>query len=793
MTTESTTVSRQPLIVAAVLFALAAAVVVARFEVSTDITAFLPDPGDQEVASLSREIIESELSRTMVLTIHAEELADALEAGRALESALLDDAAVASSIAFLEGGPPEGIEEAMWTLYHPRRFSFAARSSAEVQDRVSDEALATAAADLLRRLEQPMSPLLTRVAPSDPLLFLVDLFDTLEGARGEGLAVIDGRFVGRHGEHAVLFLGTSAPAFDSEVQGPLLAAIDHHFTAIAAVTDADLTLEQSGVNRFAVSAEASLKADIRRVSTLSVLGLALLILALFRSPRLLVLAGATVGTGVLAGCAATLLVYGRVHGVTLAFGAALIGVALDYVAHLYAHHAVAPHGTPSGTLRTIWRALLTGAVTTVVGFAALAASSFGGLREVALFSVVGIACALSFTRWVLPVMMRPAARPVAFRRLVVDRLSRLVAKLRSLGPKLWALPVVVVVISAVGLPRIVWNPEFADLGALDAELVAEDDAVRDRVARFEQMRFVVALGETEEEALSANDAARLALDAAVGDGALAGYRSIATLLPSSATQRGVADAFRSTPRLDERLTRAFVAAGFRAEAVEPFRETLRSPGPEPLTYTLLADSPLGPLVRPFRVSLGERVAFVTYLSDVADPAALAAAIDPIDNARFLDQAAVLGAANHAYQTSTFRLVCGGLFAVLLVLLLRYRDLLRTLAAFVPALLGSTLTLASLGLLGIPLDLVGLTALLMVVSMGVDYGVFLVDAERTGERELTAALLSIAVACASTLLGFGLLALSDYPVLRTIGVTAGIGVTSCLLLAPTTLVLLRRER
>ena len=99
----------------------------------------------------------------------------------------------------------------------------------------------------------------------------------------------------------------------------------------------------------------------------------------------------------------------------------------------------------------------------------------------------------------------------------------------------------------------------------------------------------------------------------------------------------------------------------------------------------------------------------------------------------------------------------------------------------------------LSLLGIPLDLVALTAILMVVSMGVDYGVFLVDAEMAGERDLDAALLSIAVACLSTIMGFGLLALSNYPVLRTIGVTAGIGVTSCLVLAPTTLTLLGRSK
>jgi predicted exporter len=104
-------------------------------------------------------------------------------------------------------------------------------------------------------------------------------------------------------------------------------------------------------------------------------------------------------------------------------------------------------------------------------------------------------------------------------------------------------------------------------------------------------------------------------------------------------------------------------------------------------------------------------------------------------------------------------------------------------------LGSLVTIATLALLGLALDLVALAALLMVVSMGVDYGVFLVDATGDSEEEPTIALLSVFLAASTTVLGFGLLALSEHPLLRVIGLTAWIGMSACALLAPTTLVLL----
>ena len=130
--------------------------------------------------------------------------------------------------------------------------------------------------------------------------------------------------------------------------------------------------------------------------------------------------------------------------------------------------------------------------------------------------------------------------------------------------------------------------------------------------------------------------------------------------------------------------------------------------------------------------------------------------------------------------------------MLLLVALRYRRPGPTLAAFLPAVLAAAVTVAVLSLAGVGVDLLALTSLLMVLSMGVDYGVFLAEAARHSPADLEATLTSLCVACLSTLLGFGLLALSAHPALRTIGLTAGVGVLSSLLLAPTTLVLLSGE-
>ncbi|HEX4354045.1 MAG TPA: hypothetical protein VHZ95_14050, partial [Polyangiales bacterium] len=346
-------------------------------------------------------------------------------------------------------------------------------------------------------------------------------------------------------------------------------------------------------------------------------------------------------------------------------------------------------------------------------------------------------------------------------------------------------------ISAIGLPRVRMSDDYT-LGQVDPHLLAEDQRVRERVARFDQTRIVIATGADEEAALQVDDRVHTLLERAVGAGEVAGFRGIAELLPSAATQASVDRAVRA--RLDdgEPLLQAFAAEGFVASAFEPFVKTLRDPAPDPLRFRDLANSPLAAMVRPFRVPLRAGVGFVTFLRDVSKPDALRARLSALPGAHFIDQQGQFRRAHALYQQRTLELVIAGTLGVLLLLALRYRDLRKTLAAFLPSLLATAVTVASLALLGRPLDLVALAALLMIVSMGVDYGVFLVDASET-EDEPTTALLSIFFAATTTVLGFGLLALSEHPMLSMIGITTFIGMTVCALLAPTTLVLIGDRR
>lgn len=755
-----------------------------RMSVATDITHFLPAGQDADEVHLARELASGELSRTMVLIVDADSAEEAVAASRAFETALRADPVVAAGTARLVAGSGEGVEDAMWQIYSAHRCAFLAPDARRARERLADEQLAESAKELRRQLGTAMSTFLIKVVPGDPLLILPKLFQSFLGERSGGLKIVDGRFLTEQEDGAVLFLTTADSSSDATAVRPLVAGIEAAFAKVDADFGGRLALHQSGTHLFALHAEKSIRADIQRVSIGSVVGLITLFLVMFRSLRLMLLVLPILSAGFLAGTSACLLFFGDVHGLTLAFGAALIGVSVDYGVHFHCHHLHAGvDGEPRRSLRSIWPGLSLGALTTITGFLALIASSFPGLRQLAVFAVFGIAAAALSTHLFLPAL---ASR----RRTRTTAATALIGVLRRLwftpgrSRLVMSLPIVAIsLVITIGLPRLEWNDGLADLNKVDPELEANDAAVRSRVVRFEQRRLVVATGADEEQALQANDRIHDALAGLTASGGLTGFRSLAPMLPSAATQRAVDATVRDNPDLWPRLERALAEQQFVASAFQPWRDLVAEPAPAPLTFAELADSPLAAMVQPFRFTWSGGVGFVSFLHELQDEQALRDALQDIPGANLIDIADTLSGAYGSYRERLLQLWLVGLGAVLLLVALRHRALRPTLIAYVPAVLGAAGTASLLALCGLQLNMLSLVALLMVVSMGVDYGVFLAE-HRDDATARDATLLAVVLAGTSTMLGFGLLSLSSQPPLFHIGLTSAVGVLLCLLLAPT---------
>ena len=144
-----------------------------------------------------------------------------------------------------------------------------------------------------------------------------------------------------------------------------------------------------------------------------------------------------------------------------------------------------------------------------------------------------------------------------------------------------------------------------------------------------------------------------------------------------------------------------------------------------------------------------------------------------------------------FRVTTLRQIGLGTVFVAVVLLARYRRWRPSVAAFLPSVLVALTLLSAFAVLGVETNLLHAVSLILVMGMGVDYGIFIVDSARE-RRGLEATLLSLLVSCLTTVLVFGTLALSEHQALRALGTTTGVGILLSLVLAPVSLALLQPE-
>ena len=549
----------------------------------------------------------------------------------------------------------------------------------------------------------------------------------------------------------------------------------------------------TGPGVFAAATRDSIKGDAWRLSMIATVLVALLMLALYRSPRVLLLGFVPVGTGALAGIAAVSLIHGAVHGITLGFGVTLIGEGVDYAIYLFTQ--IAPGSTPRATLQRLWPTLRLGVLTSICGFSALLFSGFPGLAQLGLFSIVGLIVAAGVTRFVLPALLPSgfAAKSVSS---FAPLLLRVVGRATVLRLPFYLLVGVCLAwLAARGGPP--WNDELASLSPVPKRDQQLDEALRRDIGAPDVRYLIVASAADAQSTLQAAEALAAPLRTLAQAGALQGFDSPALVLPSLATQQRRQAALPDTQALRANLAQAQQGTPFNAGLFEPFLQDVQAARAQaPLTRASLQGTSLALKFDSLLIeragdqspAVGQKAgqkaagwAALLPLRGVEQPAAIAQALAalPGQQAVLLDikRDADQMFATYRREAETHTLLGAAAIAVLLLLSLRApRRVFDVLAPLAAAVLVTTCILM---LTGARLSIFHLVGLSLVVAVGSNYSLFFERQAATGQdRERT--IVSLLFANVAMVIAFGLLGSSSVPVLSAIGLTVAIGAVLSLL-------------
>ena len=98
-----------------------------------------------------------------------------------------------------------------------------------------------------------------------------------------------------------------------------------------------IKISRSGVFFFATESATQSKQEISLISSVSMIGILILLLSTFRNIGPVFLPFISIALGVCFAFALTLWFYGSIHILTIVFGASLIGVVIDYSLHYFYH------------------------------------------------------------------------------------------------------------------------------------------------------------------------------------------------------------------------------------------------------------------------------------------------------------------------------------------------------------------------------------------------------------------------------------------------------------------------
>ena len=589
------------------------------------------------------------------------------------------------------------------------------------------------------------------------------------------------QIVSQDGRHLLVTAESSVSstdtAFARQVAG-LMKTIAADVNKTYSGSGHEITLTPMGAYRIALDNELIARKDVRNAIILATLGIVLLLVFSFPRPYLGVLSLLPA----IAGTSAAFCVYSLLHEtislMVLGFGGAIISISVDHgIAYLL--FLDRPYRTFGKEASREVRAVgLVAALTTMGAFSALVVSGFPILEQLGQFTALGVAFSFIFVHTIFPRIFSEmqAART---RRMP---LHGLVDKLSRTGTK-GLVAALVFGIAMLFFIRPDFNVSLDSMNTVSSETKAAEKMISRVWGSAFNKVYLMSEGETLKVLQDKGDRVAAMITREQQAGSLSAGFVPSMLFPGGQRQQdnfAAWKAFWNNQRrtaLANTIKNASGDLGFASDAFDPFFKMLTTAMP-----------PATPMAIPpeyFRIlGIGQDVETKTWrqVSGLTTGKGYHAE-------GFIDKYGSLGTffdpelfserlGKLLFATFTKMLAIIGL-SVFILLLFYFVDIFLTLIALLPVVFALVCTLGSLKLLGRPLDIPSLMLAIIVVGMGVDYSLFFVrayqrydDAEHPHHGLIR---MTVFLAGASTIIGFGVLSAARHSLLRSAGLSLLLGI------------------
>lgn len=607
----------------------------------------------------------------------------------------------------------------------------------------------------LKKLGSGVGPLYRDIFPRDPTGRVLELMNRngQSGMRRDDAA--SKRTPGRVMMLARLNIGADDIPGHAEIRQVINGAAD----------DAGVSVKVSGPGFFALDASERIRSEMHLMAALATVGVAVVLFAAFRAPIILITIALPVAFGMIGGILMTSWVFGSVHGVAIAFGSVMIGVAVDYPVHLASFRR--PDEAGYAVARRLFPVMALGAATTLAGFVILSQSSFPGLAQIGTLTATAIVVAVLFSRYLLPLALPQRGLDLKPGRLIWAALRDRPGLRRGVRYLCYAVPVAGLA-AAIFSGNPVWDDDIRNLRMANEIEMRTDRELRTSLGMPDISHMILVRGDTREDVMEKQWRASQVLQGQATSGRLGGYLSITDIVPPLSVQQARLDRIPDIGDLRIRLNKALAGLPVKPDAFEPFLDDIQSAkrhGPVSLSDPALKDLTL---LMSAPVETGAGWVNAIQLVPPIDIQTFDVEGATLVNLREMASGIVADYRIEGLELLLIGAVCG--FAIVII---GRRGLRPALSVARAPAIAVAVTVAALILSGTPLSFFHLLALVLVVSIGVDYELFFAgyrEGPAAGEHSFG----SVMLCFVSTFVVFAVLATSGIAMLHNIGLTVALG-------------------
>lgn len=562
--------------------------------------------------------------------------------------------------------------------------------------------------------------------------------------------------------YTVLLYQATDPAFSLNTNHSVLTAYEKGKSQ-ALKSNPKVQILAAGIPMHSAAAAVQANNEMSLFGSISMIGLIALIVYGFKSIRAMILVALSLFFGLLLAFMTTCMIFGQIHVITLVFGTSLIGVAEDYGLHFIASRQKSPHLSTWEVRRHVRMGLLLALASSILAYACLGIPPFPGLRQIAVFSVMGLLGAWLTVILVFPFLTHNLNKPSVLQTQLSQWWLSYVQK-PPLMQRYWPVRLSIASVLLVGLAQLTFKDDLKALQNSPQWLIDEQRIIGQALSESNTQYFIVT-GSTEQQLLENEEALRNTLDSQISQKHLGGYRALSEWLPSIKQQSE-----------NEQLSQSKLSI---LEQNLGFEQTTKNP--TKITPEAWLSQPVSSIAK--TKWLGQqadgRWASVVSLHGQMTPVGLSTmqSIPTVQTSViWVDNLSEYSKLMSEYRNKIIWLLLVAYAGTLLLLWFRYAS--RAIYILLPPAAASLITLAALGWLSVPVQLFTVLPFLLILGMGVDYGIFLVEHVREQQKMW----MTISLGAVSTILSLGILVLSSTPALHMLGLTLSIGMTMTWLIA-----------